>query len=191
MQKILQIHVSLLESDPPIWRRVLLSSSTRLPRLHTILQVVMGWENYHLHEFRAATERYGPLGSEDPYDDRLQDEATVTVGRLLREPGDTLEYEYDFGDSWLHTLVLEKVQAPAPGLSYPVCIEGAQACPPEDAGGMHGYYHYLRVIVDPTHEEHQDLVNWRGPGFDPSAFSLPRINASLKSRARAPLRSPA
>jgi hypothetical protein len=186
MQKVLQLYVYLLESEPVIWRRVLLSPTTRLPRLHTVLQAVMGWENYHLHEFRSGFERFGPPDADDGYDARLQDETTVNVGRFLKEPGDSLTYEYDLGDSWLHAVVFETWHAPVPGRLYPVCTGGAQACPPEDAGGLHGYYHYLSVIADPTHEEYEELIGWRGGGFDPNRFDLARVNAALKPKGRGP-----
>jgi Plasmid pRiA4b ORF-3-like protein len=181
---VYQLHVSLLNSDPLIWRRFLLPPNARLSRLHQVLQIVMGWENCHAHEFRSRGVRYGTPEFDEPGFPRLHDETAVPLCNLLRVAGDKLSYEYDLGDSWEHEILLEHIKAVDPSVTYPVCITGQRACPPEDSGGLPGFYHYLEVLANPAHEEHHELLNWRGPGYDPESFDVARINALLQRRSR-------
>ncbi|MBI3775903.1 MAG: plasmid pRiA4b ORF-3 family protein [Gammaproteobacteria bacterium] len=150
---IYQIKVTLQNLDLPVWRRIQVKSDTRLDQLHDVLQIVMGWENDHLHGFRAGRNNYGepdPLGNTvDERKVRLADIAGV---------GDKLIYEYDFGDSWEHELNIEKVLEPEPSVHYPVCLAGARACPPEDCGGTYGYKNLLEVLRDPTRGEHAEQL---------------------------------
>jgi hypothetical protein len=88
-------------------------------------------------------------------------------------------YEYDFGDSWEHVLLVEKVLPPEPGQRYPVCIKGRRACPPEDVGGIWGYAYFLEAIQNPDHPEREDYLEWIGGEFDPQAFDLEEVNAAL------------
>jgi len=67
---------------------------------------------------------------------------------------------------------------------YPVCTGGERACPPEDCGGVPGYYLYLLILKDPTHEQHQEMLDWRGTGFDAEAFDLQRVNKRIQGRSR-------
>jgi Plasmid pRiA4b ORF-3-like protein len=151
----------------------------------------MGWENYHLHEFRSRGIRYGTPDPEEPRIPRVHDETTVSIGKLLHAAGDTLSYEYDFGDSWLHALMLEDISSAETGIIYPTCIAGERACPLEDAGGLPGFYRYLEAISDPAHEEHQDLIDWRGPGYNAEAFSVAKLNGLLQRRPRSVRAGPA
>ena len=88
-------------------------------------------------------------------------------------------YEYDFGDGWLHTILLEKILPVGKGLSYPVCTKGKRACPPEDMGGIWRYQNFLESIDDPNHEEYSDFHEWYGEEFDPEVFSLKDVNSEL------------
>ena len=88
-------------------------------------------------------------------------------------------YTYDFGDSWKHAIVVEKVLPPEPGLAYPFCVGGKLQGPPEDCGGIPGYHNLLEAIRDPTHEEHADLLDWVGGEFNPEAFSVDDVNRGL------------
>lgn len=176
--RIFQIKVTLQHIRRPIWRRFQVAADTKLPRLHRILQVVMGWDNCHLHAFITGDISYGepdpdfPGGSVSERNVRLEQ---------IAAPGGTLRYEYDFGDSWDHVLKIEKVVTPAPGAKYPVCIAGARACPPEDCGGVWGYQNLVEAINNPAHEEHEELLEWAGEGWDPEHFDLAGINQELKS----------
>lgn len=177
---IYQIKVTLNGSRPPIWRRIQVRSDTRLDQMHEILQVVMGWENYHLHQFILAGEYFG-----EPHDDyvgfvEMKDHRRYKIGDLLSAEGDKFIYEYDFGDSWEHILLLEKILDAEKGTHYPTCTKGKQACPPEDIGGIWGYVDFLEAISDPEHEMHEDYLDWVGDEFDPDAFDLEDTNRELK-----------
>lgn len=91
-------------------------------------------------------------------------------------------YEYDFGDSWTHQIVLEKILPPSPELKAPQCIAGARACPPEDCGGVFGYAELLTALRDPSHPEHEDMLEWMGGEYDPAFFDLEAVNDQLVPR---------
>jgi len=138
----------------------------------------MGWTNSHLHQFIVGQTYFG-----EPYPDygfEMHDERDVRLNQIADE-GARFVYEYDFGDSWEHILLVEKVLEPEPGQQYPVCIKGKRACPPEDVGGVWGYYGFLEAIQDPDHPEHEDYLEWIGEDFDPEAFDLDAVNAALRA----------
>ena len=176
---IYQLKVSLQGIRPLIWRRIEVPSRTTLPQLHRVLQIVMGWENYHLHEFQIAGKAYGEPDPEDHHFGRdVLDERRTSVGKLLGA-GSSFEYLYDFGDNWRHDILLESVLPAAPRKRYPVCVAGERSVPPEDVGGNGGYERYLAAIFDPRHKDHQAMLAWRGR-FDPAAFSITRVNQLLR-----------
>lgn len=179
--QICQLKVILQGSKPTIWRRLLVPSDTNLQRLHHIIQVAMGWGDYHMHLFTSDKGQvYGALESDHDGMLGLTDETTATIGKLLLKPKKKLLYEYDLGDSWVHEVVLEK-QIPLIGKEAPPCCTGAVgACPPEDVGGLGGFYHFLKVINDPTDDDYEDTASWYGsPGFNPEEVDLEIINDSL------------
>ena len=178
---IYQIKVTLNGSKPPIWRRIQVPSDINLGKLHRILQVVMGWTDSHLHQFIMGGTYYG---EPDPdYRDmgmEMRDEKRVKLNQLVRGEKSRLRYEYDFGDSWEHELLVEKILPPEPGVRYPVCLKGKRACPPEDVGGVWGYPDFLEAIQNPDHSEHEDMLEWIGGEFDPEAFDLDEVNEALR-----------
>lgn len=178
--RILQVKVSLAGARPPIWRRVLLESSTTLAEFHHILQWAMGWTDSHLHQFEAGGVIYGRPDPESAF--AVKNERTVRLGEVLRKAKDGLRYEYDFGDDWLHEIVLEKIISRDPGQLYPWVAGGKRACPPEDCGGIYGYYEKLAVLADPAHPDHQEISDWIGENFDPQAFSADALNRQLHRR---------
>ena len=156
---VLQLKLSLVGvTKPPVWRRLLVKSTMRLDRLHEVIQVAMGWQDYHLHAFEAGGVEYGPPDSELGH----RDERKISIGALLHDGGDRLRYVYDFGDHWRHELVVEQVLAAEPGASYPVCLTGKGRCPPEDCGGVLGYADLREVLADAGHDEHADMLEWLG-----------------------------
>lgn len=178
---IYQIKVTLENSRPPIWRRLLVPGDVTLAQLHEIIQVAMGWEGYHLHQFIVGNTYYG---ERDPdYDLDVRDERRFTLRQIAPREGLKFRYEYDFGDSWMHQILVEKILPPEPGKVYPVCIKGKRACPPEDVGGIWGYYEFLESIQNPEHPEHEDYLEWIGGKFDPEAFDLEEVNAALQALA--------
>ena len=169
--------MTLRDVSPPIWRRLVVPGDTTLAKLHVILQVAMGWEDYHLHGFRIGKKRYGPADYEDVMADEI-DESTVTLAEAFGEERKGI-YDYDFGDSWEHEIVLEKTTSTEPQ-AVAVCLAGKRACPPEDSGGGWGYANLLEALADPTHEEHEEYLEWAGEDFDPEDFSLAVVNVHLR-----------
>jgi hypothetical protein len=175
---VYQIKVTLKGSKPPIWRRIQVASGTTLVKLHRILQCVMGWEGYHLYQFVIGGMAYGDPGLLGELE--AEDARPVTLETIVRGEQFKFLYEYDFGDSWEHELLIEKMLQLEGGKRYPVCLTGKRACPPEDCGGMWGYAGFLEAIQDPTHPEHEEMVEWVGGEFDPDAFDLDEVNTELQ-----------
>ena len=178
-REVYQLKVTLRGTRPPIWRRVQVYSDATLERLHRILQVVMGWTDSHLHQFCARGIYYGMVGPELDFDFEVVDERKVRLHDVLRRPKDRMQYEYDFGDSWDHDVVLERITGPAPQVRYPLVLAGRRACPPEDAGGVWGYAGFLRAIKDPKHPEHDDFIEWIGGTYDPEGFDVQEANRAF------------
>ncbi len=177
--RIYQLKVTLKGIRPPIWRRVLIRSDTSLEQLHEVLQTTMGWLGGHLHQFVANGVQYGV--PDDDWGAEVHDERLVTLGDVAPAAGDRLLYEYDFGDGWEHDLVVEKLLEPEPGATYPVCLKGRRACPPEDVGGIWGYAEFLEILNDPDHPEYEERLEWVGGEFDPEEFDAEDVNAALAS----------
>jgi hypothetical protein len=183
-QDIYQIKVTLLGTKPLIWRRLLVPSSLTLAQLHDVLQIAMGWENGHMHEFRVGQRRFGRPEPADPFMrmPSAESERTARLFDVLQRGGAKLIYTYDLGDSWEHAIVLEKQLPPDPDAKYPTCIDGKLACPPEDCGGILGFYDLLDALADPNHGRHEELREWIGDDFDPKAFSVENVNRMLSPK---------
>ena len=175
-KSLCQIKVTLVGSKPPIWRRLIVKDNIRLDELHSVLQVAMGWSDYHLHQYRVGNSYIGIPEPEFDFD--VTDESKVCLHDIVFDPKDSFVYEYDFGDGWEHKIVLEKI-LPLDCSESPVVVKGKKACPPEDCGGIWGYYDFLDAIQDPKHEEHESMLEWVGGEFDPDAFDMDSINKEL------------
>ena len=176
---IYQLKVTLEGIHPAIWRRVQVPADITLQKLHRALQAVMGWEDYHLHEFAIGDREFGMLDPDFP-EDGPEDERWVRLNRLVDRQGARFYYRYDFGDDWSHRLDLETILPRDPEAHYPRCLEGKRACPPEDVGGTPGYYEFLAVLRDPDDPEHEHMVAWSGGNFDPERFDLEAVNEALR-----------
>lgn len=176
---IYQLKVTLRGSKPLIWRRLLVSDQTTLGKLHDILQIAMGWTDSHLHLFSIGGVNYG-VPSPDDWGP-VEDERRVNLQRVVQTEKAKFRYEYDFGDSWEHEIVVEKIMASTPEMQIPSCIKGVRACPPEDVGGVWGYASFLEAIQDPEHPEHDTMVEWIGDDFDPEEFDMEEVNAALRT----------
>ncbi len=177
---ILQLNIRLAGIEPAIWRRLEIPEDATLPDLHDAIQGCMGWQDSHLHQFRIGRKMYGPRTGEEDFDDNTEDEEHFELSAAFSRKGSKVVYDYDFGDSWEHEVVLEsKVKADA-DVEYPRCIAGERACPPEDCGGIPGYANLLQTLADPKHPDYEDMLQWLGTEhFDPEQCDLDEINERL------------
>jgi hypothetical protein len=184
--EVYQLKVTLLGSSPPIWRRLLVPADVTLAQLHDVLQTAIGWEDGHMHEFSIGRRRIGRPDPEDRFMEMpgVENEATVRLSGILGRVGSKAIYTYDFGDTWEHRIVLEKRLAVNPNTKYPVCTDGQLACPPEDCGGIPGFYDLVEALNDPNHERHEEMLDWFGDDFDPEAFSVDKVNRMLAPLSR-------
>ncbi len=176
----IQLRISLKDHTPGIWRRLVVPGEIKLSKLHSIFQAAMGWEGYHLHQFRIAEQVYGVPDDEFDFEefDGI-DEDSVVLSEVVTAPM-LFRYQYDFGDNWQHEVVVETIEPVPLVLRFAACIDGQRACPPEDCGGTGGFAEFVKAVTDPTHEEHVDYVQWLGRLFDPEAFSVAATNAALQ-----------
>jgi hypothetical protein len=177
ISEIYQFKITLNGSKPLIWRRIVVPANYSFWDLHVAVQDAMGWLDYHLHEFEIVnptTSEKVRIGLPDEeYDD--EDMTTIPdhkekISDYFDENNCNARYEYDFGDSWIHTIKFEKNIPALTGEKYPKCINGKMACPPEDCGGIHGYKNLLSILSNPQNEEYKDMITWLGGKFDPKLF---------------------
>ncbi len=182
-KRVHQLKVVLRGARPPIWRRLQVPSDITLAELHRVVQVAMGWQDYHLHQFEIAGVTYG-VDDGEGWGPAPEDERRTRLDRVA-DTGTRFAYEYDFGDSWEHAIMVEEVLDAEEATAYPVCIAGKRACPPEDCGGVWGYEEFLAAVADPNHEEHDALLEWAGGQFDPELLDLAAVNRALTPTGRA------
>lgn len=184
---VYRLKITLQDSNPAIWRRIETKDVT-LEKLHELIQTAMGWTNSHLHQFEIAGSRYtDPRFMMDDFDDfGAIDYSGTRLSDLVSKHGAKLRmgYEYDFGDGWRHEIVLEEVTESERGISYPRCIDGERACPPEDVGGVYGFANYVEAITNPSHSEHDEFLEWNGP-FDPAKFDAAKATRRMNKGLRA------
>jgi hypothetical protein len=176
---IYQIKVGLRGAKPPIWRRLLVPADLSLDRLHDTIQSAFRWGGGHLHVFETP---YGEFGRPD-LEMAHRDEALVTLEQVAARVKDKIRYTYDFGDDWVHDIVVEKVLDRDPAVVYPCCSGGRRAAPPDDCGGIWGYEELVEVLADPRHPEHAERLEWLGlydaTQFDPAGFHVDEVNHAL------------
>jgi hypothetical protein len=176
---VFQIKVTLKGIHPPIWRRVQTTDCT-LEELHALIQVTMGWEFEHLYRFNVGGVDYADLDMMN--DEDVEDACGTLLSEVLpvqnRRP--RFQYEYDFGDSWIHQLIVEERFLPEKGVKYPICVAGQRACPPEDCGGPWSYPDFVEEVSNPDHTRHEETLEWVGGEFDPERFDLEAVNGELR-----------
>lgn len=178
---VYQLKVSLRDTKPAVWRRVLVDGASTLDHLHDVLQAAFGWWDYHLHDFEIDGTNYGVPDSDD--DDcglPTTDESGVRLDSVA-SPGTRFLYRYDFGDNWRHDVVVEKVLPVDGSITTPACVDGRRACPPEDCGGTGGFRRLLGILADPRHPEHDDWQNWMGRPYDPAVFDPAEFEENLRN----------
>jgi len=176
-EKAIQFKIELKYIRPPIWRRFVVPDNFTLGQLHDVIQVTMGWQNCHMHAFHFGDVRYT---SQQASDMDMEKEETVFLSRVIKRPKHKFEYEYDFGDSWMHEIIVEKMLPIDPKTKYPACLGGARACPPEDCGSFPGYCDILEALKAPKKsEEQEERLEWLSDDYDPERFDLDAVNGWL------------
>ncbi|WP_285507347.1 plasmid pRiA4b ORF-3 family protein [Actinokineospora sp. NBRC 105648] len=176
---VYQLKIGLSGAKPPIWRRLEVPADTTLAGLHQVIQRSFDWDDSHLHEFET------PFGEFGVPEQGLGHPATtsVTLEQVAPGAGARFGYRYDFGDSWAHDILVEKVLDRRPDVAYPRCTGGRRAAPPEDCGGLWGYAGLVETLADPAHEDHAELLRWLGIAdaaeFDPARFSAAEVTEAL------------
>ncbi len=159
-----QFRVELMGIEPLLWRQIEVPSSYTFWDLHVAIQDSMGWLDYHLHSFGLLPPRKKKqilIGiPDDEFDDNTLAGWEIPLTQFFKDPGDEATYDYDFGDGWHHRIILEGIFIQHEGKKYPNCISGERACPPEDCGGITGYYNLIEIIKNKDHEEYEDMVSW-------------------------------
>lgn len=180
MSSILQLKIVLRNSQPPIWRRFMVKDTITFHKLHEIVQVVMGWTNSHLYDFKLGNQRLS-IPNHFDWDGDLVDSRKTKLSILKLQQ--KFDYMYDFGDGWEHTLVVEKALPDSTSLSHPICLKGSLSCPPEDCGGLGGYYYLLQIQNNKKHPEYKErIVDWLGEDFNAELFDIKEINKELMER---------
>ncbi len=174
-------------AKPPVWRKIRISEEETFETLHKAIQAAFGWHDNHLWEFSPKPYHPPVIGpplekffEEDENDH--EDAGKIIISRAFHKPKDTFYYVYDLGDSWEHKIILQKLVGEA--APYPMCTAGKGSCPPEDCGGIHGYYHMVEAINNPNHDQHQEVLEWmglsEGDGWDINSFDLDDVQAYMK-----------
>jgi len=181
MKRVYQLLIELDEIEPRVWRRLWVPDTLTMAKLDRVIQTAMGWTNSHLHEFEVDGKRYGIPDDEGVLETPTLDDRRHKVGAVLGEGISAFSYTYDFGDNWRCTVTVENRLLPDDSFNtWPVCITGQNACPPEDVGGVGGYTEFLEAIADPSHDEHAAMWQWIGGPFDPAGFDVNATNAALR-----------
>lgn len=183
-----RVRIEIMDIAPPIWRTVDLTSDLSLDALHEVIQAAFGWKDRHLHRFHPTPNPYTSdlemiinIGDHDEGEEGIP-ETSVTLDRLLHEPGDTWYYTYDFGDDWTHLITLVNRQGLASDAPRAVCITGERRGPIEDSGGPAGYQEVLDAVGDPSHPRHRELSQWLsviGTSLPDDMIDLSKINDEI------------
>ena len=176
--EIASVRIELRDTDPPIWREVEVPTSITLKGLHDVVQAAMGWFDSHLWEFTVDRQRYGPPKGQDWGTQPRRDAAKVRLRDVLRPRRTTIDYLYDFGDGWEHRLTVTKVRQGEAGTGYPRYVAGERNAPPEDCGGIPGFYEQLDILADPQHPDHEEVAEWFDD-YDPEALDELVIKIAL------------
>ena len=171
-----EFKVKIRDIQPPVWRLIQVPSHVSLKKMHIILQTTMGWTNSHLHIFLVNGKKYGEPGPDWGFE--ILDESKITLEEIYAGENNSLIYEYDMGDYWVHEIELTKEIDGE--YSRAVCISGERACPPEDCGGTSGYEALVEAVSDPGHEEHESILEWLGGDSDPEEFDAAAVDMALK-----------
>jgi hypothetical protein len=189
-KQIYQLKITLQDIEPPIWRTIQVPSTCTFWDLHSYIQDAFGWTNSHLHQFIYTDDHTDGIVNKPiilgiPFEPEYEDDEIALPGwkhkvkRFIEGKTSKIEYVYDFGDNWQHTIELEHILPAEQGVKYPRCIAGGRNGPPEDCGGTHGYEGLLETLFDPSDPEHEDTVAWvdsmKGCTFCPEEFDSVKV----------------
>lgn len=189
MDKIARLRIDLKDMPRPVWRRVEVPMGIYLSDLHLVIQSAMGWMNCHLYHFRLGYSVFfselDPLEGDPPIgEERSSAETTLAELHKMLPLSRRFNYTYDFGDDWDHSIAVERIEPADPNAVYPRLLKAVRRCPPEDCGGPLGYVEYLEAISDPNHEQHEELLEWGDPDFDPEKVDTEALQAGMAHLVR-------
>lgn len=186
--QVYQFKITLQGIRPPIWRRIQVPATYTFWDLHVAIQDVMGWLDYHLHEFEILNPSTGSIVSiglpDEDFGKRVLLGWNQKIADYFTMENPSADYMYDFGDGWIHRVQLEKILPREQNVNYPVCIKGKRACPPEDCGGVGGYENFLEIINNPEHDEYEEMLEWVGGAFNPEHFDSREVNFDDPTKRR-------
>ncbi len=178
-KQVYQFKIMLLDTTPVIWRRIQVPDSYTFWDLHVAIQDSMGWSDYHLHEFEVIDpSTKNPVTIGLPVDDykKILDCRKRRLSAFFSVDNRKAAYTYDFGDNWVHDVLLEEILPRDPSVKYPICVGGERACPPEDVGGVMGYSELVKAMKDKKHPDREDFLDWLGEEYDPEEFDFRKVS---------------
>ncbi|MHB1206579.1 MAG: plasmid pRiA4b ORF-3 family protein [Rhodospirillaceae bacterium] len=183
------LRIELVDIEPLIWRRVAVPTSTNLQILHKVVQAAMGWLDYHLWEFEIGDVRYGiPDPHGEDWGRKVQKASATRLAKLLDNGIKEFLYTYDMGDNWEHRIILERVEPAKHGIRYPWFLGGERRCPPEDCGGLPGYYEFIDAIAASDKgrgsKKKKEALAWYGQPYDPDDIDEEQIKITLNRIAK-------
>jgi hypothetical protein len=189
--EIAVLRIELQGIEPLIWRRVAVSTGLSLTDVHRVIQAAMGWLDCHLWEFEVDGRKFGMYLLDDPdWNEQIENAETVTLGTLVNAGERRIQYAYDMGDFWEHSIIIERVTAPLREVNYPQFLGGERRCPPEDCGGFPGHDEFLRKISSKQSKKRKAALDWYGGSYDPDDIGEQQIVAALKPTAKTRRGSP-
>lgn len=178
--EIAVLRIELLGIEPLIWRRAAVRTTISLMGLHRVIQAAMGWLDSHLWELEANGRSYAMrVPSEPEWNERYEDAEAATLGAVVDAGARRMRYVYDMGDFWEHALIIERVVAPLPDVSYPQFLGGERRCPPEDCGGVPGYYEFLKNVMSLRKDKRSHALTWYGGPYDPEDIGERKVVVAL------------
>ena len=180
--RILQLNIRLKDVTPIIWRRILVRENINFYTLNEIIQKAMGWSGFQQYEFQIQGQRISEENQEDLWDENTEiiQVKEKTLGEYYLESNDLFLYTYDFGDNWVHEILVEDIYEGEDTKNYPICLDGERKGPVENIGGPWGYMELLNIIENPNDPQYDQVMKWLGEGFDPEEFDIDKVNQELK-----------
>jgi hypothetical protein len=176
--RVLCLRLVIAGTQPKVWRRLLVRETMWLSRLHDSIQIAFDWFDYQAHVFALDDLKFGnPLKREDQV---VEDDRDVTLADLNLAHRDRMTYDYQFGEGWRVDIRVEKTSVATKGATYPTCLGGERAGPPEDCGGVEAYHDMLACLKEPASDLGKEWLGWLGPEYDPGVCDLDKVNGALR-----------